>query len=113
MLSKPRDECFALSSPTPGRRSRFPSVVSATSVSACSCRMRLSRVANDEQWISKAMKTQSPSRPQRKTGKASGFRSARQFPWTKEEDALLGEFTDREVAGKLNRTIGAVRDRRK
>ncbi len=32
-----------------------------------------------------------PSRPQRKTGKA-GFRSARQFPRTKEEDALLGRF---------------------
>lgn len=40
-------------------------------------------------------------------------RSARQFPWTKEEDALLGKLTDREVAEKLNRTLGAVRDRRK
>jgi hypothetical protein len=59
------------------------------------------------------MKTQVPTRPQRKTGKASGFRSARQFPWTKEEDALLGKLTDRDVAEKLNRTLGGVRDRRK
>ena len=59
------------------------------------------------------MKAQSPSRPQPKIGKATGFRSARQFPWTKEEDALLGNLTDREVAEKLNRTLGAVRDRRK
>jgi hypothetical protein len=56
---------------------------------------------------------QSPSRPPRKTGKAAGFRSARQFPWTKEEDALLGKLIDREVAEKLNRTLGGVRDRRK
>jgi hypothetical protein len=61
------------------------------------------------------------SRPQRKTGKASGFRSARQFPWTKEEDALLGKLTDRdvaeklgtgpdqEIAARLNRTLIAVR----
>jgi len=40
-------------------------------------------------------------------------RSARQFPWTEEEDALLGKLTDREVAEKLTRTLGAVRDRRK
>ncbi|MCO5050915.1 MAG: hypothetical protein M9920_01245 [Verrucomicrobiae bacterium] len=40
-------------------------------------------------------------------------RSARQFPWTKDEDALLGRLTDREVAEKLNRTLGAVRDQRK
>lgn len=40
-------------------------------------------------------------------------RSARQFPWTKEEDGLLGKLTDREVVEKLNRTLGAVRDRRK
>src|SRR5437867_7713365 len=59
------------------------------------------------------MKAQSPSRPQPKIGKATGFRSARQFPWTKEEDALLGKLTDREVAGKLNRTLSGVRDRRK
>ena len=39
-------------------------------------------------------------------------RSARQFPWTKEEDALLGQLTDLEVAKRLNRTLGAVRDRR-
>lgn len=46
-------------------------------------------------------------------GKASNKpRSARQFPWTKGEDALLGKLTDREVAEKLNRTLTAVRDRR-
>jgi len=56
---------------------------------------------------------QPPARSQRGLGRASGFRSARQFPWTKEEDALLGKLTDREVAGKLNRTLGGVRDRRK
>ena len=58
------------------------------------------------------MKALPPSR-QRQNGKASGFRSARRFPWTKEEDALLGKLTDREVAEKLNRTLGGVRDRRK
>jgi hypothetical protein len=40
-------------------------------------------------------------------------RSARRFPWTKDEDALLGKLTDREVAEKLNRTLSGVRDRRK
>ncbi|MFO1498636.1 MAG: hypothetical protein U1G07_09625 [Verrucomicrobiota bacterium] len=40
-------------------------------------------------------------------------RSARQFPWTKEEDAWLGKLTDREEAEKLNRALGAVRDRRR
>ncbi len=59
------------------------------------------------------MKAQPPSRPQWKTGKAFGPRSARQFPWTKEEDALLGKLTDRDVAEKLNRTLSGVRDRRK
>src|SRR5690348_10461249 len=44
---------------------------------------------------------------------SNGTRSARQFPWTKEEDALLGKLTDREVAEKLNRTLTGVRDRRK
>jgi hypothetical protein len=58
------------------------------------------------------MKAQPPSRTQRKIGNASGFRSARQFPWTKEEDALLGKLTDREVAEKLNRKLSGVRDRR-
>jgi hypothetical protein len=56
---------------------------------------------------------QSPSHPQQRTRETPGFRSARQFPWTKEEDALLGKLTDREVAEKLNRTPGGVRDRRK
>lgn len=42
-----------------------------------------------------------------------GPRSARQFPWTKAEDALLGKNTDREVAERLNRTVAGVRDRRK
>ncbi len=41
-----------------------------------------------------------------------GPRSTRRFPWTKEEDALLGKMTDREVAKKLNRKLSAVRDRR-
>jgi hypothetical protein len=59
------------------------------------------------------MDTSPPSRPQRKSSKAAGVRSARQFPWTKEEDALLGKLTDREVAEKLNRTLAGVRDRRK
>jgi hypothetical protein len=58
------------------------------------------------------MKVPPPSLPQRKIGKAAGFRSARQFPWVKEEDALLGKFTDREVAERLHRTLLAVRDRR-
>jgi hypothetical protein len=40
-------------------------------------------------------------------------RSARRFPWTKDEDRLLGKLTDREVAEKLNRTLVAVRGRRK
>jgi hypothetical protein len=47
-------------------------------------------------------------------GRASNKpRSARQFPWTQEEDALLGKVTDRELTEKLNRTLGGVRDRRK
>src|SRR6266404_3826859 len=54
-----------------------------------------------------------PSPPQRKTEQASRFRSARKFPWTKEEDALLGKITDRELAEKLNRTLYCVRGRRK
>jgi hypothetical protein len=58
------------------------------------------------------MKGPPPSPSQRSIGKAVGFRSARQFPWTKEEDALLGKFADREVAGKLNRTLLGVRGRR-
>ncbi|HTV39279.1 MAG TPA: hypothetical protein VMF08_01780 [Candidatus Sulfotelmatobacter sp.] len=41
------------------------------------------------------------------------FRSAREFPWTKDEDALLGKSRDRDVAERLNRTLGAVRDRRR
>jgi hypothetical protein len=58
------------------------------------------------------MKIPSSSHPQRKTNKAAGFRSARQFPWTKEEDALLGKLIDREVSEKLNRSLSTVRDRR-
>lgn len=46
-------------------------------------------------------------------GSREKARSARQFPWTKEEDALLGKLTDREVATQLNRTLEGVRDRRK
>jgi len=59
------------------------------------------------------MKSSPSSDPPRRSGKAAGTRSARQFPWTKEEDALLGKLTDREVAEKLNRTLSGVRDRRK
>lgn len=59
------------------------------------------------------MKIPPPSRTQRKIGKAGRVRSARQFPWTKEEDALLGKLTDRGVAEKLHRTLSGVRDRRK
>jgi len=44
---------------------------------------------------------------------ATAPRSARKFPWTKDEDALLGKISDRELARKLNRTIHAVRGRRK
>jgi hypothetical protein len=55
--------------------------------------------------------------PQAKSGVeeriANQRRSARRFPWTKAEDALLGKVTDRELAEKLNRTLGGVRDRRK
>src|SRR5882672_7033077 len=40
-------------------------------------------------------------------------RTARDFPWTTEEDSLLGKFTDREVAEKLNRTLYCARGRRK
>ena len=43
-----------------------------------------------------------PQAKSRVEGRASNKpRSARQFPWTKEEDALLGKFTDEEVARKL------------
>ena len=59
------------------------------------------------------MEAQSPSGRQSKSRGTPGRRSARQFPWTREEDALLGKLTDREVAEKLNRTLGGVRDRRK
>lgn len=59
------------------------------------------------------MQAQSPSRLPRKSSATVGFRSARRFPWTKEEDALLGKLTDRVVAAKLNRTLSGVRDRRK
>jgi hypothetical protein len=58
------------------------------------------------------MTISSSSHPQRKTNNAAGFRSARQFPWTKEEDALLGKLIDREVSEKLNRSLSAVRGRR-
>jgi len=40
-------------------------------------------------------------------------RSARKFPWTKEEDALLGKMVDHEVATRLNRTLQCVRGRRR
>ena len=59
------------------------------------------------------MKPPPPSDSQRKTAALVRARSARDFPWTKEEDALLGKLTDREVAEKLNRTLTGVRDRRK
>jgi hypothetical protein len=58
------------------------------------------------------MKVPPPSLPHRKIGKVARFRSARQFPWTKEEDVLLGKSTDQEVAEKLHRTLLGVRDRR-
>jgi hypothetical protein len=67
---------------------------------------------NDSQATADTMKTPPTSHPQRKIGKEVGFRSARQFPWTKEEDALLGKFADREVAEKLRRTLLGVRGRR-
>jgi hypothetical protein len=44
------------------------------------------------------MKTPPSSDPQWKSSKAAGLRSARHFPWTKGEDALLGKLTAREVA---------------
>lgn len=46
-------------------------------------------------------------------GQAVEPRLVRQFPWTREEDALVGKLTDREVAERLNRTPRAVADRRK
>lgn len=55
-----------------------------------------------------------PQAKSRFGGRASNMiRTARRFPWTKDEDALLGRWTDREVAEKLDRTLGCVRDRRK
>ncbi len=59
------------------------------------------------------MKAQSPARSKIISDGAPGVRSARKFPWTKGEDALLGKLTDREVAEKLNRTLSGVRDRRR
>jgi len=56
---------------------------------------------------------QPPQPAPRKIDRAAGLRSARQFPWTKAEDALLGTLTDRELAEKLHRTVDGVRDRRK
>src|SRR2546430_14538642 len=58
------------------------------------------------------MKPPPPSRPRRKTGEAARFGSARQFPWMKEEDALLGKLSDREVARFMNRSVGKVRCKR-
>jgi hypothetical protein len=54
-----------------------------------------------------------PSRAQRKIGPLASTRPVRQFPWTTEEDALLGKLTDREVTEKFNRTLDAVRSRRR
>ena len=54
----------------------------------------------------------SPTRVSPPSTPPSRRRSTHQFPWTKEEDALLGKMTDRGVAEKLNRTVGGVRDRR-
>jgi len=51
--------------------------------------------------------------PRTRRENAGGFRSAWRFPWTPAEDALLGKAVDSEVAEKLNRKLGAVRDRRK
>jgi hypothetical protein len=60
------------------------------------------------------MKITRENLPDKRRGKEGNApRSARLFPWTKAEDALLGRLTDREVAEKLNRTLGGVRDRRK
>ncbi len=53
------------------------------------------------------------SRPQWKTAQAAVPRPVLLFPWTKEEDQLVGKFTDREVAERLNRTRRAVTDRRR
>jgi len=59
------------------------------------------------------MKITRENLPDQGRGKESvAPRSTRQFPWTKEEDALLGKFTDLEVAEKLKRTLLGVRDRR-
>jgi hypothetical protein len=58
------------------------------------------------------MKAQASSRPQRKTGEASAFRSARQFPWTKQDESLLGSMSDREVAERLGIGLAAVKSRR-
>jgi hypothetical protein len=58
------------------------------------------------------MNAPAPSQPLSQTGQLTGIRAARQFPWIKEEDALLGKFADREVAEKLHRTLLGVRGRR-
>jgi len=49
----------------------------------------------------------SPSSRLQRSGKASVFRSVRRFRWTKAEDALLGNLTDRQVTEKLNRLADA------
>ena len=74
------------------------------------------------------MKATRQSRPKGKIGKAAGFRSARQSPWTKEENALLGKLTarhwtkeeiallgtrpDREIAPLVSRSLSNVRNKR-
>lgn len=57
------------------------------------------------------MKTPSSSGRQPKSSKAGGPRSAREFLWAKEEDALLRKFTKREAAEKFGRALSAVQDR--
>jgi hypothetical protein len=44
--------------------------------------------------------------------KTDRLRSARQFPWTTEEDALLGKFDDRELETRLKRTAASIKARR-
>ena len=54
-----------------------------------------------------------PEAKSRVEGRASNnLRPARQFRWTKEEDALLGTMPDERLAKKLSRSVEAVRSRR-
>ena len=58
------------------------------------------------------MKTPHPSHSPKKLSQGAEFRSAWMFPWTKEEDELLGKFNDRELEAKFNRSAASIKSRR-